>query len=152
MAMPRKRSLILPVVAVSAALLHEGRVLMIRRRRAPNAGMLALPGGRVEPGEPLLAAAVRELQEETAIEAEPLHVMTAVEDRQYDDDGRLLSHYVIVVVRCRWLAGTAVAGDDASEIRWLAESAVNDDATICTSARHIANQLLVGENSAMMIR
>ncbi len=152
MAMPRKRSVIQPVVAVSAALLHEGRVLMIRRRRPPNAGMLALPGGRVEPGESLLAAAARELQEETAIAAEPLHVMTAVEDRQYDDDGRLLSHYVIVVVRCRWVGGTAVASDDASEIHWFDAGTVNDGAPVCASARIIANQLLDAENAAMMIR
>ncbi|MCE9662338.1 NUDIX hydrolase [Halomonas sp. M5N1S17] len=152
MAMPLTTPVILPRVAVSAALLHEGRVLMIRRRHPPNAGMLALPGGRVEPGEPLLAAAVRELREETDIEAEPLGVMTAVEDRQYDAGGGLLSHYVIVVVRCHWLGGTAVARDDASEIHWLDAGALNDDAAICASARMIANQLLVGENSAMMVR
>jgi 8-oxo-dGTP diphosphatase len=143
MAKPRSRAIDMPRVAVSAALLHEGRVLMVRRRHPPNAGMLALPGGRVEPGEALLTAAIRELWEETAIEAEPLGVLTAVEDRQYDAVGRLLSHYVIVVIRCRWLGGTAVAGNDASEIHWLDAGAVNDDATICASTRKIANQLLV---------
>ncbi|MBZ0330421.1 NUDIX hydrolase [Halomonas sp. ANAO-440] len=149
---PQSRPLITPCVAISAALLHQGLVLMVRRRHPPNAGMLALPGGRVEPGESLMAAAIREVREEAAIEAEPLGVMTAVEDRQYDDDGRLLSHFVIVVVRCRWIGGTAVAGDDASEIHWVDAGAVEEDTTICPSARNIANQLLVGENSAMMVR
>ena len=143
MAMLRTRVVITPCLAVSAALLHEGRVLMVRRRHPPNAGLLALPGGRVEPGESLMAAAIRELQEETAIRGEPRHVLTVVHDRQYDTYGRLLGHYVIVVVQCRWLAGTAVAGDDASEIHWLDAVAMNDDATICASARKIANQLLV---------
>ncbi|RDB43349.1 NUDIX domain-containing protein [Halomonas sp. DQ26W] len=144
MTMPRRRAVITPRVAVSAALLHVGRVLLVRRRYSPNAGMLALPGGRIKPGESLMAAATRELWEETAIEAEPLHVLTAVEDWQHDADGRLLSHYVIVVVRCRWLGGTGVAGNDASEIHWLDAGEVSDDATICTSTRKIANQLLVG--------
>lgn len=79
-----------PIVAVAAAAIEQGRVLVVRRTKPPNANRLALPGGRVEPGESLFEAAVRELREETGVEAEAERVMTAVEEIQHDAQRRLL--------------------------------------------------------------
>ena len=132
----------LPCPAVSAALVEAGRVLMVRRGKPPNLGSLAFPGGRIEPGEKLLAAAVRELHEESGIVAEPLRVLTAIDQLHYDDRGRLAYHYVVVVVLCRRIGGQAVAGDDASEVMWLDERALHSEPTLCHSARDIALQLL----------
>lgn len=131
-----------PTPAVAAAVVHQGRVLMVQRRNPPNAGMLALPGGRVEPGEPLLEAALRELHEETGIIADAERVLTAIDQFQHDDQGCLLSHFVIVVVICRWVEGAAVAGDDASQIHWLDATQVSSEASLCASARRIATNLL----------
>ncbi|MFQ3787375.1 NUDIX hydrolase [Halomonas sp. A29] len=131
-----------PTPAVAAVVVHQGRVLMVRRRRAPNAGMLALPGGRVEPGEPLWETALRELREETGIDTEPGRVLTAIDQFQFDDEGGLSSHFVIVVVSCHWLAGSAVAGDDASEVHWLDAAQVSSEPSLCASARRIAIDVL----------
>ncbi|MCE8031754.1 MAG: NUDIX hydrolase [Halomonas sp.] len=131
-----------PIPAVAAALVHQDRVLTIRRRNPPNAGMLALPGGRLEPGETLFEAARRELYEETGLTAGPERVLTAIDQLQHDEKGRLLSHYVIVVVSCRWTGGNAMAGDDASEMLWLDERQVREEPDLCASARRVALLLL----------
>ncbi|MCE8038157.1 NUDIX hydrolase [Halomonas sp. MCCC 1A11062] len=130
-----------PIVAVAAAAIEQGRVLVVRRTKPPNANRLALPGGRVEPGESLFEAAVRELREETGVEAEAERVMTAVEEIQHDAQRRLLYHYVIVVVSCRWLGGEAVAGDDASEIRWLDRRQIAQEPELCENTRWVAAAL-----------
>lgn len=130
-----------PVVAVAAAAIEQGRVLVVRRTKPPNADKFALPGGRVEPGETLFEAAVRELREESGIEAEAEHVLTAVEEIQHDAQGRLLYHYVIVVVGCRTLGGNAVAGDDASEIHWLDRRQIGEELELCENTRRVAAAL-----------
>lgn len=56
-----------PVLGVSIALLQGDRVLLIRRAKAPFKGLWSLPGGRVEFGETLLEAIVREAEEETGL-------------------------------------------------------------------------------------
>ncbi|TFH86076.1 NUDIX domain-containing protein [Billgrantia azerbaijanica] len=108
-----------PVASVSAAVMRHGRILMVRRRNPPNAGCLALPGGKIEPGESLQEAAVRELREETGVEAVPREVITAIDVLSHDAHGELLSHYVVIVVRLVWRSGVAAADDDATEVVWL---------------------------------
>lgn len=131
-----------PSPAVAAALIHRGCLLTVRRRHPPNAGMLALPGGKIEPGEPVLEAALRELREETGMLAEAERILTAIDQFQHDEEGRLLRHFVIVVVLCRWVGGVAVAGDDASEVHWLAAEQVRDEPNLCASTRRVASDLL----------
>ncbi|WP_104204169.1 NUDIX hydrolase [Billgrantia saliphila] len=131
-----------PSPAVSVALIRRGRILTIRRRNPPNADMLALPGGRVEAGESLLEAATRELFEETGVEAVVERIYTAFDQLDHDETGRLSSHFVIVVVLCRWQRGEGVAGDDASEVKWLDADQVRREPSLCASARRIAAELL----------
>ena len=45
-------------------IVKDGRVLLIRKKRGLGAGKINGPGGRLEPGETTLAAAIRETQEE----------------------------------------------------------------------------------------
>ncbi|HEX5816079.1 MAG TPA: NUDIX domain-containing protein, partial [Methylomirabilota bacterium] len=54
-----------PRVGVGAVVLHEGRVLLVRRGRAPALGLWSVPGGLVELGETTVDAARREVEEET---------------------------------------------------------------------------------------
>lgn len=61
-----------PRLAALAVLPHRGQVLLVRRRNPPDQGLWGYPGGKVDYGEPVMAAAIRELLEETGIEAEPL--------------------------------------------------------------------------------
>jgi 8-oxo-dGTP diphosphatase len=74
----------------------------------------SLPGGRVEPGETLAEAVVRELAEETAVEAVCDQFVGWVERIGTD------YHYVILDFRVAVLAaGPPVAGDDAAEAAWV---------------------------------
>ena len=57
-----------PEVCVGAIAVEEGRLLLIRRGHGPAAGEWSIPGGRVEAGETLAEAVVRELLEETGVE------------------------------------------------------------------------------------
>src|SRR5205085_9995636 len=57
-----------PEVAVGAIAVDEDRLLLVRRGHGPAAGLWSVPGGRVEPGETLAEAVVRELAEETGLE------------------------------------------------------------------------------------
>jgi 8-oxo-dGTP pyrophosphatase MutT (NUDIX family) len=70
-------------VAVCVMPADEGEVLLITRR-APglraHAGQWALPGGRRDPGESIEAAALRELHEETGVQAGPADVLGILDD------------------------------------------------------------------------
>jgi 8-oxo-dGTP diphosphatase len=64
--------------AVSVALLHGDKLLLVLRARAPSQGFYAFPGGHVEPGETLEFAARRELFEETGLEAKSISPLVKV--------------------------------------------------------------------------
>ncbi len=108
-----------PLLGVSTAVWHEGRVLIAQRGKPPLRGIWSLPGGLVEIGETLADAAAREIMEETAIAAEILGLMDTVEVVHRDADDRVRTHFTILVHVGRYLSGTPVAGDDAIGARWI---------------------------------
>ena len=108
-----------PVAATIAAVFHEERILLVRRANPPDAGRWGFPGGKIEAGEPIETAAVRELFEETGIRGQARRVFTAVDALDRDEDGRLLRHFVLIAVLCDWIAGDPVAGDDALDAQWF---------------------------------
>lgn len=96
-------------------------VLLIRRGTPPRRGEWSLPGGRIEPGEKSIDAALRELREESGVEAEILGLVDVV-DGLFRDIGR---HYVLIDYVAVWLGGEPLAGDDADEAAFFAlETAV----------------------------
>ena len=109
-----------PVPAVGVVCLRGDAVLLIRRGTPPRQGEWSLPGGRIEPGERAVDAALRELREETGVEAEITGLIDVV-DGLFPEAGR---HYVLIDYAARWLSGEPVAGDDAMEARFVALDAV----------------------------
>ena len=133
----------LPVPAAIAVVFRGGRVLLVRRANPPDAGLWGFPGGKIEPGETIERAAVRELAEETGIEADACRVVTAVDAIDRDASGALRRHFVLIAVLCRWLSGEPVAGDDALEARWFALDELDDEELalspdVAEVARHAA--------------
>lgn len=108
-----------PIPAAIAVLIEDGAVLLVRRANPPDAGLWGFPGGKIEFGESIEAAAVRELYEETGVRAQPRSVFTAVDALDVDDEGRVREHYVLLAVLCRRLDGAPRAGDDALEAAWF---------------------------------
>jgi 8-oxo-dGTP diphosphatase len=105
-----------PVPAVGVVCLRGDEVLLIRRGRPPRLGEWSLPGGRVEWGEGVAQAALRELREETGVEA-ALAGLIDVVDGVFPADGPegVDRHYVLIDFAARWVSGEPVAGDDAAE-------------------------------------
>lgn len=108
-----------PKIGALAVVLHEDRVLLVKRSKQPDAGLWGFPGGHVEWGETVLRAAQRELREETSVIAEPLHYLDNLDLLRRGDSGETLSHYLLVGVACRYQAGDPVAGDDALDAGWF---------------------------------
>jgi 8-oxo-dGTP diphosphatase len=108
-----------PVLAVSAAIIRDGKVLIVRRARPPARGVYTLPGGGVEVGENLHEAVVREVREETGLAVEPVALAGYREAIARDQDGRVERHFVILPFAARWIAGEPVLNDELSEAMWL---------------------------------
>jgi ADP-ribose pyrophosphatase YjhB (NUDIX family) len=108
-----------PLLAVSAAIVRDGRVLVARRARPPANGVFSLPGGVVEVGETLHEAVKREVMEETGITMEPVALAGFRETIVRDADGRIERHFVILPFAARWIAGEPKLNDELSEARWV---------------------------------
>jgi ADP-ribose pyrophosphatase YjhB (NUDIX family) len=103
-----------PVVPCVGAVVLDGsgRLLLIQRGHPPSAGLWSVPGGRVEPGETLAEAVVREVREETGLDVVPNAVVGRL---SIPGDGVV---YDVTDFECT-LAGPAadpVAGDDAADV------------------------------------
>ena len=108
-----------PVAAALAVVIRADHVLLVRRANPPDIDRWGFPGGKIDPGEAIETAAIRELLEETGIRATPVGPFTAVDAFDHAEDGRLRFHYVLVAVLCSFVSGKPSAGDDALEARWI---------------------------------
>lgn len=114
-------------VAVTVMRAHGARLdfLLVRRANPPRAGSWSIPGGKIELGETTLAAAARELAEETRLGPDDgvrFHPWSIASSDVITRDalGQVEFHYVIA----QMLAfvrpdARPVAGDDASGVRWV---------------------------------
>jgi ADP-ribose pyrophosphatase YjhB (NUDIX family) len=111
-----------PYLAVSAAILRDGKLLIVRRRNAPAQGLFTLPGGVVEPGETLVQAVAREVREELGIACEAVALLGHREAIARDPTGKVKGHFVILPFLARYVAGEIVLNDELSEARWIDRS------------------------------
>jgi ADP-ribose pyrophosphatase YjhB (NUDIX family) len=109
-----------PFLAVSAAIIRDGKVLAVRRARNPALHLYTLPGGAVETGETLMQAVSREVREETSLEIEPVALAGHREVIARDAQGRVERHFVILSFAARWRSGEPVLNEELDDARWLA--------------------------------
>jgi ADP-ribose pyrophosphatase YjhB (NUDIX family) len=108
-----------PRPAASAAIFRDGQVLIAERGKGAMLGVWSLPGGHIEPGERAMAAALREVKEETGVEAELLGLADVHDVLIRNDSGLLTAHYVIAVYFGRWRGGEPVAGEESRDARFV---------------------------------
>jgi 8-oxo-dGTP diphosphatase len=108
-----------PYLAVSAAIVRDGKILVVRRARPPAHGLYSLPGGVVELGETLKEAVIREVREETGMTIEPVALAGFREAVARDVQDRVERHFVILCFAARWQAGEPVLNEELDEARWL---------------------------------
>ena len=113
-----------PFLAVSAAIIRDGRVLLVRRAQPPAKGLFTLPGGVVEAGETLAEAIMREVMEETALTIAPVTLAGHREVILRDAEDRVERHFVILAFAARWISGEARLNEELAEARWVTPSGI----------------------------
>ena len=105
-------------VTVDNLITCDGHILLVERGGQPGCGLLALPGGFLNPEETLLAASLRELHEETGLRLDPADLISV---RTADRPDRSAIGRVITHVHRYHLDGTlppVQAADDAAKAYW----------------------------------
>jgi 8-oxo-dGTP diphosphatase len=103
-----------PEICVGAVVVRNEELLLVRRANAPGAGSWSVPGGRVEGGELLAEAVVRELREETGLEG-VCGGLVGWTERVDDEHHHVILDFEVTVLE----PGPLAAGDDAAEVAWV---------------------------------
>jgi ADP-ribose pyrophosphatase YjhB (NUDIX family) len=115
-----------PLIGVGALIVDDGRVALVRRGQPPLLGEWSIPGGVLEVGETLAAAAVREAREETGLIVEAGELLGIFERLVPDETGRIRYHYVLMDFLCRRIDGALFAASDAADVRWFKPEELED--------------------------
>lgn len=109
-----------PRVGVGAIVLHEGRVLLVKRGHAPGFGLWSVPGGLVDLGETSVDAARREVEEECGLKVRIAGLAGVLDRVTRDAEGRVRYHWILVDYFAFPESDDAItAGSDAAEVRWV---------------------------------
>jgi 8-oxo-dGTP diphosphatase len=126
-----------PKVAVGTIVQTKNdRIVLVRRAIEPGYGKWVFPGGYVDRGEPLTAAAVREAREECGLDVRLDHLVNV-----YSYPGRAP---VIVVYAATALGGTLCVDDEGLETAEVEASAIPWDDLAFRSTREALRDYLSG--------
>lgn len=104
-----------PTPTADIILQRDSKILMVRRKKDPFKGQLALPGGFINEGETAEEAARREAIEETSLEVEPIEILGVYSDPKRDPRKHIMSTVFVGII----VGGSDKAGDDAESIEWV---------------------------------
>lgn len=108
-----------PLIGAGALIISGENIVLVTRRHEPLKGEWSIPGGLVELGETLRAAAEREALEETSLVVQAGAVVEVVDRIITDAEGKTRFHYVLIDFLCHVIGGDLRAGGDAGEARWV---------------------------------
>jgi len=108
-----------PIVSVGAVIIHEGKILLVRRGVEPRRGMWTIPGGAVELGERVQDALIREVREECGLEVEIDRILDVVDNIVLNSQRDIQFHYVVLDFLVQLKGGTLKPADDVADARWV---------------------------------
>ncbi len=106
-----------PVPGIVSAVLKGSQVLLLKRNKEPFAGLWALPGGKIEFGEHICEAAVREIKEETNLDT-GFENFRGVVSEHVRENGNVRHHFLLFVCTLRFRGGVPVSGPEG-ELEWF---------------------------------
>lgn len=135
-----------PISAASVAVFRDGKVLLAARKETADNPVFSLPGGLVELGETLEEAALRELKEETGVEARIAGFIDHLDYIERDEDDKIRRHFIVHAFVGAWVQGEAMTGPEAPHVIWIDPKEITRLATtkglgpIVRKAHHLAMQ------------
>jgi len=108
-----------PLVGVGVLIRRGDSILLVKRRNEPGRGLWSIPGGVLELGETLEAAAKREAKEETGVEIAVDSLLDVYNLIKNDEAGRIRYHYVLVNYLAHYVEGELELNDESSDIKWV---------------------------------
>ena len=104
-----------PILAVGGVVIQNHRILLVKRGQEPSKNLWTIPGGKVELGEGLRPAVVREMREETGLQVRIGELITHYEFIEADEQDRIRFHYVIMDFQVFIAFGRLCPGGDVFE-------------------------------------
>lgn len=133
-----------PIVGVGSLVIIDSKVLLVKRAAPPDKDKWAIPGGKVELGEGLYAAAERELAEETGLLCKSKGVVNVDEIITRDEHGKVMFHYVLVTVLMENCRGAPRASSDAIDVRLFDIEEASKSAEVAASTREFLKKVVRG--------
>ncbi len=115
-----------PIVGVGVMIRDGDNYLLIKRAANPDRGLWSVPGGLVEVGERIQDAAIREALEETCLEVELVERLGVVDKIEYDEEGKVYYHFIIIQYLADMTGGEMCPMDDALEAQWVTLDQLKD--------------------------
>ena len=127
-----------PELSVGAIAIADDALLRVKRGSPPGRGQWSVPGGRVELGETLAAAVVREVAEETGLAVVCDRFVGFAEILAEDTHAVVLDFEVIIMD-----SGEPVAGSDADAVAWVPIHAVGEQSLVPGLAEFLSDHGII---------
>lgn len=136
-------------VAAKAAIVHNGKVLILREAHTydegSQLGKYGLPGGRINPDESFFDALAREVAEETGLKVKPIKPLYVGE--WWPDIKGVSNHIVAIFVLCEAQSDKVRLSEEHDHFEWIDISDCNkysfmqpDDKVVITALQEITKK------------